>query len=283
MSAIDGHVYAGGRLTGSPAGLREALDQLEQPGTVAWIGLTTPDPATIEDAARLFGLHPLAVEDALKGHQRAKLDRYGDTMFVVLRPAAYDDDAERVDFGEVHLFVGSRFVLTVRRGARPDLTAARDALEADPGFLSIGAEAMLTALMDQVVDGYAPVVTGLEEDIDEVEDNLFGDGSVDPELSERIYRLVEQVMVFQRAIGPLPRIVQDLLRGAGRYGTGEEVKKISSWAAIIFTPTLVASVYGMNFDDMPELHWGWGYPFAVVLMLGLGVTLWGIFKYKRWP
>lgn len=194
----------------------------------------------------------------------------------------------------------------------------------------------------------------LEEDIDQVEDSLFIDGHVDPALSQRIYRLIEQVLAFQRAIGSLPTMVDGQLRGAGRYGTGdevqnrlrnvldhvirvtervktcrsllenaltvhstlvsleqneamrqmssaslaqgeqsrklaeetieqgEEVKKISSWAAILFTPTLISSIYGMNFDHMPELHWAWGYPFAVALMLVLAIGLWSVFKYKRW-
>jgi magnesium transporter len=340
MAAVDSHVYVDGRLIASPADLQEAVDALKQPEAVAWIGLRSPDPVTLKAAAYLFDLHPLAVEDALKGHQRAKLERYGETMFVVLRPARYNDSEERVDFGELHLFVGPRFVVTVRRGTRPDLTSARSALEADSEFLSTGPEAMLTALMDQIVDEYAPVVAGLEEDIDEVEDNLFGEGEVDQALSKRIYELIEQVIVFQRAIRPLPAMVNGLFRGAGRYATddevqnrlrnvldhtvrvaervdicrsllenaltvhstlvsleqndamrrmssaslaqGEEVKKISSWAAILFTPTLIASVYGMNFDHIPELHWMLGYPFAVALMLGLGLTLWSIFKYKRW-
>ncbi|WP_223693565.1 magnesium and cobalt transport protein CorA [Leifsonia poae] len=354
MNSIDGHIYIDGRRTAAPQSLAEAAAALQSENASAWIGLLDPDPATLEEAATRFGLHPLAVEDARKGHQRAKLERYGDTMFVVLRPATYDDRAEQVAFGEIHLFVGPRFVITLRRGGGPDLAAIRGALEAEPAFLGLGPEAMLTALLDEIVDGYAPVVAGLEEDIDQVEDGLFAGGHVDPALSERIYRLLEQVIAFQRAIGPLPGMVQGLLRGAERYGTdddvqnrqrnvldhivrvtervntcrsllenaltvhstlvtleqndamrrmssaslaqgeesrrlaketieqGEEVKKISSWAAILFTPTLIASIYGMNFDHMPELHWVWGYPFAVALMVGLGVGLWGVFKYKHW-
>ncbi len=145
-------------------------------------------------------------------------------MFVVRRPSTYDDDAERVEFGEIHLFVGARFVITLRRGARPDLAATRQALEAEPEFLGTGPEAMLTALLDEIVDGYAPVVAGLEEDIDQVEDSLFIDEHVDPALSQRIYRLIEQVLSFQRAIGPLPTMVQGLLRGAGRHGTDDDVQ-----------------------------------------------------------
>lgn len=354
VTAIDGRVYVDGQQVVGTPGLFDAVDRLHEPGAVAWLGLMDPDPADLQTVADTLGLHPLAVEDAQKGHQRAKLERYGDTVFVVLRPAWYDDEDERVDFGEVHLFVGPRFVITVRRGSRLDLTGAREALEAEPEFLSTGPEAMLTAFLDEIVDGYAPVVAGLENDIDEVEDSLFGDGDVDPALSKRIYLLLAQVIALQRAIGPLPQMVQGLLRGAGRYGTGdevqnrlrnvldhtiraaervdgsrallenaltvhstlvslaqndamrrmssaslaqgeesrrlaqetieqgEEVKKISSWAAILFTPTLVASVYGMNFDHMPELHWTWGYPFAVALMLALGFGLWGLFRRKHW-
>lgn len=354
MTSIDGHIYVDGHRTSAPDSLEEAATALRERDAVAWIGLRDPDPDTLQDAAARFGLHPLAVEDARKGHQRAKLERYGDTMFVVLRPGTYDDAGERIEFGEMHLFVGPRFVITLRRGARPDLASTRDALEAEPEFLGGGPEAMLTALLDEIVDGYSPVVSGLEEDIDQVEDSLFTDGHVDPDLAERIYRLIEQVIAFQRAITPLPSMVQGLLRGADRYGTdddvqnrlrnvldhvvrvtervttcrallenaltvhstlvtleqndamrrmssaslaqgeesrrlaqetieqGEEVKKISSWAAILFTPTLVASVYGMNFDHMPELHWTWGYPFALTLMVALGAGLWGIFKWRRW-
>lgn len=340
MTPIDGHIYIDGRLTASPHSLEEADGVLRGGKAMAWIGLQDPDADTLGDAAARFGLHPLAIEDAQKGHQRAKLERYGDTMFVVLLPGAYDDASERVEFGEIHLFVGPRFVITLRRGNRPDLAATRTALEADPDFLSMGPEAMLTALLDEIVDGYAPVVAGLEEDIDQVEDTLFTAGHVDSALSVRIYLLIEQVLAFQRAISPLPDMVQRLLRGADRYGTGdevqnrlrnvldhiirvtervttcrsllenalnvhstlvtleqndamrrmssaslaqgEEVKKISSWAAILFTPTLVASIYGMNFDHMPELHWAFGYPFALVLMFGLGFGLWGIFKFKHW-
>lgn len=354
MTAIDGRIYVEGRRAAGPPELADAADSLERSGGVAWIGLMDPGPDDLEIAAVRFGLHPLAVEDAHKGHQRAKLERYGDTMFVVLRAASYDDRYERVDFGEVHLFAGPQFVITVRHGDVPDLLAARDALEAEPQFLGTGPEAMFTAFLDNIVDGYAPVVAGLMNDIDEVEDSLFGTGNAAPTLSERIYRLLAQVIALQRAIGPLPDMVQGLLRGTGRYGTddevqnrlrnvldhtiratervdgarsllenalavhstlvtmeqneamrrmssaslaqgeesrrlagetieqGEQMKKISSWAAILFTPTLIASIYGMNFDHMPELHWAWGYPLAVTPMIGFGVGLWGVFKWRRW-
>ncbi|MFC8453459.1 magnesium and cobalt transport protein CorA [Kitasatospora sp. NPDC057223] len=353
MTLVNNGIYVDGARVESPPTLHSTYRALEQSGGMAWIGLYLPSAAELTSVAEEFDLHPLAVEDAQKGHQRAKLERYGDTLFVVLRPAWYDDDAERVEFGEIHAFTGEDFAVTVRQVQRPDLGAVRRRLEAEPEFLALGPEAILTSIFDEIVDGYAPVATGLEEDIDEIESQLFN-GNVDPHLSKRIYQLLSQVIGFQHAIKPLSAMLQALLRGSPKYGTngevenrlrnvldhtirvtervatmrtlldnaltvhatlvsleqndamrrmssaslaqgeesrqlaretieqGEEVKKISSWAAILFTPTLVASVYGMNFDHMPELHWAWGYPFAVALMFGLGVGLWAVFKHKRW-
>ncbi len=339
MTLVDNGIYVDGVRVESPHTLRRTYRALEQSGGLAWIGLYLPTETELASVAEEFDLHPLAVEDAQKGHQRAKLERYGDTLFVVLRPAWYDDARERVEFGEIHIFTGAEFAVTVRHAHRPDLAVVRRRLEAEPEFLATGSEAIVTSLFDDIVDGYAPVVSGLEEDVDEIESQLF-EGDVDPRLSKRIYRLLSQVIGFQHAIKPLGAMLQALLRGTSKYGTnsevenrlrnvldhtirvtervdtmralldnaltvhstlvsldqneemrrmssaslaqGEEVKKISSWAAILFTPTLVASVYGMNFDTMPELHWAWGYPFAVVLMVGLGFGLWTVFKYKRW-
>ncbi|SFT08007.1 magnesium and cobalt transport protein CorA [Saccharopolyspora flava] len=349
MASFECRVFVDGVLSARPPTLREAADVLRGDEGVVWIGLRDPDPATLDTAAELFALHPLAIEDTQKGHQRAKIERYGDALFVVIRPSWY---AETVEFGEVHLFIGHRFVITVRRGERPDLTAAREALEADPEFLGFGPEAMVTALLDALVDGYAPVVARLQDDVDGVEDSLFGQRRVDPQLSERIYHLLEKVIGMQRAVDPLSGVLRELMSGGAveheevrhrlrnvldhttrvsesvdtlrsllesslsvhstlisleqneemrrissaslaqgeesrrlaeeTIQQGEQMKKISSWAAILFTPTLVAGVYGMNFDHMPELHWLAGYPFALALMLGLGVSLWIIFKHKRW-
>jgi len=353
MTLVDSRIYLDGRRVESPSDLHHAYEALDRTGGVAWIGLLQPDADELSSVAGEFGLHALAVEDAGKGHQRPKLERYGDTLFVVLRPAWYDAQVKRVELGEVHLFSGPDFVITVRHDLQPDLTEAGARIETDPEFLSLGAEAVLTALLDDIVDGYTPVVERLQDDVDEVEDRLFAD-ETDPRLASTIYRLVSQVIGLQRAVGPLPQMVQAMLRGADKYGTGddvqnrlrnvldhairvtervdtfralldnaltvhstlvtmeqndamrrmssaslaqgeesrrlaketieqgEEVKKISSWAAILFTPTLIASVYGMNFDSMPELHWVWGYPFAIALMVGLGVGLWGVFKRKHW-
>ncbi|PSL37647.1 magnesium transporter [Labedella gwakjiensis] len=353
MALIDNGIYRNGHRVADPASLEQTFDALDDRGGLAWIGLYRPTNEELTAVAREFSLHPLAVEDARKGHQRAKLERYGDTLFAVLRPAWYDEENESVEFGEIHIFTGPTFVVTVRHASKPALADVRKRLEGRPGYLAAGSEAVLTAILDEIIDGYSPVVAGVQDDIDEIEDDLF-DGQVDPESSKRIYQLLSEVIGFQRAIGPLSGMLDALLRGAAKYGTnedvqdqlrnvydhairitervdtfrallenaltlhstlvtqeqndamrrmtraslaqgeesrqltrasiaqGEEVKKISSWAAILFAPTLIASIYGMNFDHMPELHWVFGYPFAVGLMVVLGVVLWTIFKRRNW-
>ena len=152
--------------------------------------------------AREFDLHELAVEDAVKAHQRPKLERYGDTLFLVLRPARYVDETETVLFGEVAIFVGPQFVITVRHGDAPELGPVRRRLEARPDLLRRGPMAIVYAIVDHVVDGYEPVVAGLENDIDEIEDEVFG-GS--PTVSRRIYELTREVIEFQRATGAARR------------------------------------------------------------------------------
>ena len=169
---------------------------------MAWIGLYRPAEAQLLAVAEEFGLHELAVEDAIVAHQRPKLERYGDTLFVVLRAARYLDEVEEVDFGELHVFVGPNFVLTVRHGQAPDLAAVRRRMEGDPELLRRGPEAVLYAILDSVVDGYAPVVAGLQNDIDEIETEVFGG---DPKVSRRIYELSREVIEFQRADPPAAR------------------------------------------------------------------------------
>jgi magnesium transporter len=338
MAIIDNAIYVNGHRTESPPTLEETYELLRDRDGMAWIGLYRPSPEELRSVADEFGLHPLAVEDALKGHQRAKLERYGDTLFVVIRPARYLDEAESVEFGEVHVFVGPGFVVTVRHAENPDLRVVRQRMEADPELLGMGPEAVLYTILDDVVDGYEPVLAGLENDIDEIEDQLFGDG--DPAVSRRIYELLREVISFQRAFGPLPDMLERLLRGSEKYhvdielqrslrdvldhvlravdkadsfrsllenaltvhstletqkqneetrrltetglAQNEEIKKISSWAAILFAPTLIGTIYGMNFDFMPELHWPLGYPLAVVGMVAMGAILYAVFKSKKW-
>ena len=337
-SVIDNAVYLDGKRIESPATLADTVDRLRQRrGVMAWIGLYRPAESQLLSLAEEFGLHELAVEDAIVAHQRPKLERYGDILFVVLRGARYLDEAEQVDFGELHVFVGSDFILTVRHSEAPDLGTVRHRMEADPDLLRRGTEAVLYAILDAVVDGYAPVVAGLQNDIDEIETQVF---SGDPKVSRRIYELSGEVIEFQRATRPLLAMLRGLMAGFDKYGTdqelqrylrdvadhattvvervdgfrqmlqdiltvnatlvsqqqneemkglteasyaqNEEVKKISAWAAILFAPTLIGTVYGMNFNHIPELHWAFGYPFAVALMLVTSGTLYAIFKHRGW-
>lgn len=191
-SVVDAAVYRDGRRIDAPANLADIYRELpDRPGAMAWIGLYRPAEAQLLEAADRFNLHELAVEDAIVAHQRPKLERYGDTLFVVLRAARYLDEAEEVDFGEIHLFVGPDFVLTVRHSQAPDLSAVRRRLETDPDLLALGPEAVLYAVLDAVVDGYAPVIAGLQHDIDEIETEVFGG---DPQVSRRIYELSREVI-----------------------------------------------------------------------------------------
>ncbi|GAA1153719.1 magnesium transporter [Kitasatospora gansuensis] len=337
-SVVDAAVYRDGHRIGGGGSLAEVYRQVPgEPGTMAWIGLYRPAEEQMLEAAERFGLHELAVEDAIVAHQRPKLERYGATLFVVLRAARYLDESEQVDFGEIHLFVGPQFVLTVRHSQSPDLSVVRRRLEDDPELLALGPEAVLYAVLDAVVDGYAPVIAGLQHDIDEIETEVF---SGDPKVSRRIYELSREVIEFQRSTRPLLQIMASLEAGFGKYGTDEElqrnlrdvadhattaaervdgfrqmlqniltvnatlvsqaqneemkqlaeaghaqnneIKKISSWAAILFAPTLIGTVYGMNFENMPELGWVFGYPFAVGLMALVCLGLYLVFKRRDW-
>ncbi|MEU2156418.1 magnesium and cobalt transport protein CorA [Streptomyces sp. NPDC019396] len=337
-SIVQAALYRDGRRVSTPESLAETFRQLrEEPRGMAWIGLHRPTEAELLTLAEEFDLHELAVEDAMEAHQRPKLERYGETLFVVLRAARYLDAQEEVDFGELHVFVGRDFVITVRHGAAPDLSAVRRRMEDDSELLALGPEAVLYAILDAVVDGYAPVVAGVQNDIDEIETEVF---SGDPAVSRRIYELSREMVEFQRATRPLVGMLHGLMAGFAKYGTdeelqrylrdvadhvthtservdgfrqaladiltvnttlvtqqqnaemralaeagfeqNEEIKKISAWAAILFAPTLVGTVYGMNFDDMPELKWAAGYPFAVLLMAAVCVSLYVVFKRRDW-
>ncbi|MFF1539523.1 magnesium/cobalt transporter CorA [Microbacterium sp. NPDC058269] len=337
MAIIDNAIYVDGVRTENPVTLSETFERMRERDGMGWIGLYRPSEEEIREVADEFGIHELVVEDALSGHQRAKLERYGDVLFMVLRPARYLDDVEEVEFGEVHVLVGRDFVVTIRHAEAPDLGRVRRRLEADPALLAHGPEAVLYAILDEVVDEYTPVLAGLENDIDEIESQLFEE---DTDATQRIYDLGREVIDFQRATQPLSGMLEALLRGSDKYEVSEElrrylrdvldhtlrvsdrattfrtvldnaltvestivarrqneemrrmtelsirqndeVKKISGWAAILFAPTLVGTIYGMNFDHMPELHWLLGYPMAVGMMIALGFGLYAAFKRKGW-
>lgn len=337
MSIVDNAIYVDGIRQHNPQTLDETYEMLQQHNGLAWIGLYRPSEDEIRSVAKEFDLHELAVDDAIAAHQRPKLERYGSTLFAVLRPARYIDATEKVEFGELHVFIGDNFVVTVRHAESPDLRRVRRRLEQAPELLCAGPEAILYAILDQVVDEYAPVVAGLENDIDEIENQLF-DG--DPAVSRRIYELSREVIEFQRATAPLLGMLAALEGGFDKYAVeielqrrlrdvhdhalraveradafrallqnalsvqttlvaqrqneemrhlteasleqNEEVKKISAWAAILFAPTLVGTIYGMNFESMPELGWAFGYPFALGAMVVTSGALYTIFKRRHW-
>ena len=270
-----------------------------------------------------FGLHELAVEDAIHAHQRPKLEVYGDTIFIVLKTARYVDEREVVEFGEILIFLGDGFIVTVRHGEATSLHEVRAGVEGDPERLKRGPGAVLHAIVDRVVDDYAPAIDGLQEDIEEVENDVFS-----PERNtsaERIYQLKREVLEFIRAaaplVGPLDRLaagrhdlihpeVRDYFRDVNDHlvrvheqlegfrdlltsvlsanltqvsvRQNEDVRKISAWVAIIAVPTMIAGIYGMNFEHMPELGWSVGYP-AVLLLMALACgTLFRGFKRAGW-
>ena len=210
-----------GERVASPVSLPETLETLRlHPEGMAWIGLYRPEEHEVQSLASEFQLHPLAVEDAINAHQRPKLERHDDTLFVVLRPARYLDDIEEVEFGEVHVFVGPRFVVTVRHSEAPEFGSVRDRLEREPDVLRRGPEAVLYAILDKVVDGYYPVVAGVHHDIDEIEVEVF---SGDPKVSRRIYELSREVADFLRATRPLIDVITALRGGFAKYDVDERL------------------------------------------------------------
>jgi magnesium transporter len=219
---VDSAIYVNGERVASPASLPETFESLRQhPEGMAWIGLYRPEEQEVQSLASEFQLHPLAVEDAIHAHQRPKLERHDETLFVVLRPARYLDDTEEVEFGEIHVFVGPRFVLTVRHSEAPEFGSVRHSLEREPDVLRHGPEAVLYAVLDKVVDGYYPVVAGVHHDIDEIEVEVF---SGDPKVSRRIYELSREVADFQRATRPLIDVITALRAGFAKYHVDEELQ-----------------------------------------------------------
>jgi magnesium transporter len=292
-------------------------------GDFVWVGLHEPVSDEMERVSELFGLHPLAVEDALNAHQRPKLERYGDTLFLVLKTLWYVDERDAVETGEIALFVGNGFIVSVRHGQGTELSSARRDLEHQAALLGHGPSAVVYAICDRVVDGYEDVASSLEEDVDEVESSVFSTERSDD--SERIYVLKRELAEMRRAVNPLrdpmkrfaagqvlgishqsapffrdvadhlSRVSETIDSLDGLLSTAfdalvarisvqqnDDMRKISAWVAIAAVSTLVAGVYGMNFDWMPELHWDYGYLFALGLMVVSSVVLYRLFKKSGW-
>jgi len=292
-------------------------------GGFVWLGLHEPDPAELAEVGEAFDLHELAVEDAGSAHQRPKLEDYDGSFFVVLKTARYDDEKEEVEFGEINLFLGRGYVIAIRHGTGSDLKPARKRLESRPDLVEVGPAAAAWAILDKVVDDYEPVAAGLDNDISEVEQEVFADQNAN--VTQRIYFLRRVVIEFHRAVQPLIAPLESLEKGIvievdeqiRRYfrdvadhaqhvdeqlqdqrellnaaldsnlalitlRQNEVVRAISAWAAIITVPTFIPSVYGMNFEHMPELGWVAGYPLALTLMITAVIAMYRFFKRIDW-
>ncbi|MFJ2620080.1 magnesium and cobalt transport protein CorA [Glutamicibacter sp. NPDC087344] len=297
-----------------------------------------PNLEDIQQLAESWNLHPVLVEDLLHAGQRPKLERYGNVTLLVVRSALYLDAAEEVELSEFHVLLrpGAIAILcqdnrwvdgTPGRDWADGIGSAHDILDkqllANPALLRLGAEAILYRLLDEIVDGYVPTLQGLGIDKEQIELQVF---SGDAAVTERIYRLSQEVIDMQHATASLGEVVRSLASGFSKYNVpgelqtylqdvsdhltrahtqtqeyrdalsqilnvnstlvaqrqNEDMKKISGWAAILFAPTLIAAVYGMNFDNMPELHWALGYPVAIAAMVAFAAGLYGVFKWRKW-
>lgn len=305
---VDKAIYRDGRREDFDGDISDAFDAARKYGDCfMWIGLHEPTQDEFDLVKDELGLHPLAAEDAVNAHQRPKLERYDDSLFVVLKTLKYVDLTSDIDIGEIMLFLGRDFVVTVRHGAANPLGPVRKRIESDPELLSNGPPAVLYAVCDEVVDRYGVVAHEVEVDIIELERAVFNPTA--PDVTEDIYSLKREVLEFRGAEDPLLPVLQEIVRGriAECVGTrehfrdvldhllrvdeqvdahnellnsvltahvallgkqqNEDMRKISSWAAIIAVPTAIAGIYGMNFEHMPELNWIMGYPLVMVVMV----------------
>ncbi|MGV2921053.1 magnesium/cobalt transporter CorA [Streptomyces alfalfae] len=329
---VDCAIYREGRRSEGPQDFSDALDEARATGDAfVWVGLHEPTESEFDKVSEEFGLHPLAVEDALKAHQRPKLEVYDDSLFMVLKPVVYEPDSDTVSSGEVMIFVGDSFVVTVRHGEGAPLGAVRHRLEAEPEVLRHGPTSVLYSIADASVDHYLEVADELQADLEVLEAEVFSpDDGGSRHTASRIYGFKRQILEFRRATGPLALPVARL-SGAGPFGPSvpfvdetaqpffrdvhdhltrvnesvegldrlvsdilsahlaqmsvrqnDDMRKISAWAAMAAVPTMIAGVYGMNFDHMPELHWVWAYPAVIVLMVVLEVVLYRLFKRRGW-
>ncbi|MEU8032925.1 magnesium/cobalt transporter CorA [Streptomyces sp. NPDC049099] len=328
---VDCAIYRHGLRSEGPEDLSDALGEARAAGGFVWIGLYEPSEREFDLVTQEFGLHPLAVEDALKAHQRPKLEVYDDSLFMVLKPVVYEPESDTVSAGEIMLFIGDCFVVTVRHGEGSPLAAVRRRLEEEPEMLDKGPTAVLYAVSDAVVDHYLEVATELGTDLEELEAEVFQpEGGGSRHTASRIYGFKRQVLEFRRATGPLA-LPLARLAGTGQYGGGvpfvhdkarpffrdvgdhlmrvnesvealdrlvsdvlsahlaqmsvrqnDDMRKISAWAAMAAVPTMIAGIYGMNFDHMPELHWLWSYPAVILAMAALEVLLYRLFKRRGW-
>jgi magnesium transporter len=292
---------------------------LARPGCFVWVALADATPHELEVMAEAFGLHELAVEDAHHGHQRPKIEEYGDSLFAVIQTV--EPTADDLSVGEVDVFVGPNYVLSVRNRTSRGFSDVRRRSESEPELLRHGPAYVLYALMDAIVDRYFPILQGLESDLEQVEARIFAGGTARRNVEE-LYDLKRQLMTLRHASQPLleatsklyggrvPRLcagLQDYFRDVYDHlvrldqsidslremvttaisvnlslitlQENEVTKRLAAYAALVAVPTLVAGIYGMNFEHMPELKWVWGYPLALGIMVV--VDGWLVWRFRR--
>jgi magnesium transporter len=303
--------------------LRGVHDSAGGDGDFAWVGLHDPTQEELDQVSEVYSLHELAVEDALRAHQRPKVESYDGMLFIVLKTLWYVDEHDAVETGEISMFVGSNFVISVRHGEGGGLSSTRHRLEGMTSVLVHGPSAVVYAVCDQVVDRYEEVAGELQEDVDEVEESVFSTKRTRD--AARIYVLKRELAEMRRAVRPLREPMSRFTAGsmhgidsaAGPYfrdvadhlarvsetiegldsllstafeahiaqisvQQNDDMRRISVAAGVIVAPTIVGSIYGMNFRHMPELHWWLGYPFALVLMVLSSAAVYVISKRAGW-
>jgi magnesium transporter len=321
---VDCALYADGVRAESVEDLAGTVKRARDlPDGFVWIGLFEPSQGELEHIAAQFGLHPLAVEDAVEAHQRPKLEVYGDNLLVVLKPLQYDETASRVRAGELLLFLGNAYVVTVRHGHANPLSEVRRRLESSPDMLRCGPSSVLYAVCDAVVDNYGGLIVRVNEDLEELESQVFSPERTNDAMA--IYALKRKVLEFRHAALPLAEpthalaerdmaFVHDDMRPFFRdvsdhlyrvndqveafdklltdiltanltqvgLRQNEDMRRISAWLAIAALPTVVAGIYGMNFDNMPELRWQYGYFMVLGVLASLCTGLYVAFKRSGW-
>jgi magnesium transporter len=303
--------------------IAEVPNYLQRPHCFVWVALHDPPEAILNELQGIFGLHPLAVEDARQGHQRPKIEEYGDALFAVLH--IVEPTPGEFSVGELAVFAGRNYVLSVRSRTDKGFQDVRERCEREPELLRHGPGYILYALMDAVVDRYFPVLDVLEDDLDAIEQNIFARGGAPQENIEAVYALKQRLMVMKHAVSPLLEGVSNLsgarvpvlCAGISVYfrdvydhllrlnqtadsirdtvatamsvnlsmvtlQESETMKRLAAYAALLAVPTMIAGIYGMNFEYMPELKWRYGYPLSMLVMAGLDVFLFFRFKKAKW-
>ncbi|WP_248959680.1 magnesium and cobalt transport protein CorA [Sphaerisporangium perillae] len=327
---VDKAIYCNGVRETVSGDISDAFnDARAKGGCFLWIGLHEPTQEEFDLITSEVKLHPLAVEDAIHAHQRPKLERYDDTLFVVLKPLLYVEETSDIEVGEINLFLGGDFVISVRHGQANPLNGVRRRIEADPALLAAGPAGVLYAICDQVVDTYSQISHEVEQDLIALERRVFSGEYAD--VTEDIYSLKREVLEFRAAQDPLVPVLEEIVKGrvelctvardqfrdvldhllridaqvdehnelltsalsahlalvsreqsAAAMQQNADMRKISSWAALIAVPTMIAGVYGMNFDHMPELHWLLGYPLSLSVMVIAVIIVYRLLRKSGW-